>query len=124
MSDEKIISQGEVKRKYDKMMERAEPVAADKFNCYTCEECGHVTKTVDIDDGTTPFFLECERCNEQAFSSFYEDIKPEQKPTWEFYRPSLDAIYKLRKHPATLEHVLSGGLILRKIANGEGLRVV
>ena len=116
-----MISQREVERKYSKLMNDVqtnkfytEIDLSNRVNCYTCDKCGHITKTKDVDAGVTPFIFNCEKCNSTAMSSFYKDIAPEQKPTYEWYRPDLKRTLKLRKDEYELDHVLSGGLLARK----------
>lgn len=85
-------------------------------NCYLCPHCGHVTKTVDINSGISPFMMACEKCNQYARSSFYEDLAPEQGPTWEWYRPELhEFLYRYKTSPQTREHILQGGLMVRPV---------
>jgi len=80
----------------------------NRVNCYTCR-CGHITKVRDIDAGVTPMFFSCEKCNQTANSTGYHDIVPNQEPTQE-----LKEVLKLKE--GMLEHVLSGGLMIRKIS--------
>lgn len=111
------------KKEYDTLMRNLETNdyyrnlnLDNRVNCYICPECGHITKTKDIDRGTTPFMHECEKCDSLAYSSFYEDISPNCKPTQEWYRPGYQ---EFRYLPEQLkEHVLVGGLISRKIWDG------
>lgn len=116
----KMISQREVEKRYSKLLKDVETNdyykidLTNRVNCYVCE-CGHVTKTKDIDPGVTPFFHRCERCGIPAKSTFYKDIIPDQPPTEEWYRPTLKEAFKMRKNPEMLDHVLSGGLVIRKI---------
>ena len=115
-------SQRQIEKKYNRLLH---DVATDVFytetdltnrvNCYTCQSCGHITKTKDIDSGVIPFMFRCEKCNEIAYSSFFKDIAPNQKPTFEWYRPNLKQVLKLRNKPDQLEHILNGGLDYRKI---------
>lgn len=88
----------------------------NRVNCYTCD-CGHVTKTKDVDAGVTPFIFSCEKCNGEARSSFFNDIAQNQTPTIEWYRPTLKEVLKMRKKDddGMLDHVLQGGLEYRKI---------
>lgn len=86
----------------------------NRVNCYVCP-CGHITKTKDVDAGVTPFMFTCEACGNVAQSTFYKDIIPDKPHTIEWYRPNLKETLKLRKNPGTLEHVLAGGLMDRKI---------
>lgn len=86
----------------------------NRVNCYTCSN-RHITKTIDIHAGVTPMMNTCAKCNETARSSFYKDIAPSQKPTHEWYRPTLQQVLKMRgKENGLLDHVLQGGLDYRK----------
>lgn len=110
----------EVVRQYNSMLKR---VAGRQMfgengngvNCYVCDGCGHITKTVDVDPGVTPFMHICEKCGGWARSTMYRDIAPDQKPTQEWYRPTLEQCLKFRKHESMLQHVLDGGLDIRKL---------
>lgn len=86
----------------------------NRVNCYLCS-CGHITKTIDIHNGVTPMFFDCEVCSSPANSTFYNDVAPEQKPTVEWFRPNLKQILKMRKKPSLLDHILNGGLEYRRI---------
>lgn len=88
----------------------------NRVNCYVCPSCNHITKTKDIDKGTTPFMHFCERCGELARSTFYRDILPVKQAVHAWYRPSLNETVKLKG--ADLDHVLKGGLFCRKIEQG------
>ena len=86
----------------------------NRINCYICPS-GHVTKTKDVAAGVTPMMHKCSKCDTWGRSSFYEDIAPDVEPTEEWYRPDLEETLKLRDNPGLLDHVLSGGLLCRKI---------
>lgn len=115
-----MISQRELKKRYDLMMlsvtndDYYKIDLTNRVNCYVCG-CGHITKTKDVDAGCTPMMFTCESCGKLATSTFYKDIAPEQTPTFEWYRPSLKQIQKMRNNPESLDHVLSGGLVRRQI---------
>lgn len=87
----------------------------NRVNCYRCE-CGHVTKTKDVDPGVTPAFHKCEKCGEFASSSFYKDIAPDKEPTEEWYRPELSEVLKMRNNPDRIDHIFGGGLLCRKLS--------
>lgn len=112
------VSKREIHRRYAKLMERIDSddyhksEKESRVNCYICPN-GHVTKTIDLDDGTTPSGLACEECGARAHSTFYKDVVPTKNPTQEWYRPDLKKILKLQGE--MLEHVLLGGLMIRKI---------
>ena len=100
---------------YHYVVKRYENNKVNKTNCYTCNNCGHITKTIDINAGVTPFMHKCENCDTGVgVSSFYHDIAPEQKHTVEWYRPSLAETLKLKSE--ILIHVLDGGLNFRNIS--------
>lgn len=115
------MSQGEIERRYDRLMYDVKTNAyykidlTNRVNCYTCQSCKHITKTIDVDPGVTPFIFTCEKCGQEAHSSFYEDIAPRQKPTFEWYRPLLKQIIKMRKKPEMIDHIFNGGLNYRII---------
>ena len=113
-----MISQREIERQYNKMLSWegcSDPVAENRVNCYTCTVCSHITKTIDRNHGVIPFAFTCEKCEQIAHSSFFTDIAPDQKPTVEWYRPTLKETIKLRGNAPLLNHVLQGGLEYRKI---------
>lgn len=115
-----MYSQKEIQSKYQRLLQDVKTKdfykidLTNRVNCYRCS-CGHVTKTVDVDAGVTPFMHECEECEGMAYSTGYKDIAPWQKPTQEWFRPDLKAVLKMRKNPDLLDHVLRGGLDVRKI---------
>lgn len=116
-----MISQREVERQYHKLSEKVKKDSYynidlnNRVNCYSCD-CGHITKTKDVDAGVTPFIHNCEMCGKMAKSSFYNDTHPDLLPTQEWYRPSLNEVLKLRSKPHVLDHVFNGGLMSRKIS--------
>lgn len=109
-------SQREIERKYNKMLEsHKELVAPNRVNCYVCNHCGYITKTIDVDKGVTPFMHNCEKCNGLARSTFYQDIAPNQKPTQEWFRPTLKQALKMKRNEDMLDHLFGGGLDVRTI---------
>jgi hypothetical protein len=113
-------SQREIERRYNSLLKEIETSdfykvnLENRVNCYVCK-CGHITKTKDVDSGVTPFIHECEKCGENARSTFYQDIVPNKEHTGEWFRPSLKQVLKMRKNESMLEHILQGGLYFRKI---------
>lgn len=107
----------EITRQYNKMLESHQSeVNQNRVNCYVCRNCGHITKNIDLADGVTPYAHTCENCGQLAISTFYKDIAPTQEPTQEWYRPTLKEAIKWRsKNTMMLEHILQGGLDVRKI---------
>lgn len=115
--NEPMISQRELERKYNAMVNHESNngvVSENRINCYTCN-CGNKFKTIDMAKGVTPFMMDCKQCVGMGKSSFYNDIYPEIKPTVIFYRPSLKECMKLRRKPNLLEHILNGGLYYKSI---------
>lgn len=103
-----------------------------KVNLYVCEgdpappslpglptrpakpDCGRFTVTVDREPGVTPFMIRCPFCKATATSSFYR--VPQNWPAdHEWYRPDE---FGPEDSDWTKEHVLKGGLMLRKIEPG------
>ena len=91
-----------------------------KKNVYTCKQ-NHRTVTIDRDDGTTPFMIQClfgpegsaPVCKSMAESSFYR-CDQSLVATHEWYKPSAEEMSR-EKRPAILQHVAMGGLLLRRI---------
>lgn len=113
-----MMSVRECTKLYNKMLKKYQKeVEPNRINCYKCDRCGTITKTIDVDDGVTPFGHTCEYCgNPFATSTFYNDIAPNQRPTQEWYRPSLEETLKWRnKNESMLFHILNGGLDIRPI---------
>jgi hypothetical protein len=92
-----------------------------KENVYTCEKCGGFTVTVDLDEGVTPFMLDCRAsgkegdCDGDAYSAGnpkrpWPPHIPE--PAWEWYRPTEAEARRLGR--AWREHLKNGGLAIRK----------
>lgn len=113
------MKNNEIERKYKQLLEDVENNEfykvdlTNRVNCYVCS-CGHITKTKDVDPGVTPFLHDCEKCGQMAKSTFYRDIAPQQQPTQEWYRPTLEEVLEI-KHDGLVDHILNGGLHLRKI---------
>jgi|GEM_PF-5889502 len=106
------ISEREIERKYAKLeIKLADP---NRINCYRCPN-GHIRKTIDIHHGVTPMFLSCDICGTQSTSTFYNDVAPDIKPTYEWFVPSLSETKKFKRNAAMLDHIFNGGLELRKI---------
>lgn len=87
-----------------------------KLNVYKCEKCGREMVTIDKDAGTTPFVTICDECGAEARSAMYM-CDPNLVPEYEWYRPTLRYIIK---NPMVMQHVLGGGLLLRKIVQANG----
>lgn len=91
-------------------------------NCYTCQSCGKIFTTVDIDEGVTPFmvghreFEPKSKCDGDCHSAFYP--KPPRPPhipdpKWEWYKPSEEEINSFPE--SWRDHYRRGGLHLRAI---------
>ncbi len=91
-------------------------------NVYTCHLCGVMQVTVDVDEGVTPFMVPCstKECMGPRTSAFYPRApRPPSlpAPTHEWYKPAQEEISKLSD--GNREHVLKGGLLLRKRTDRE-----
>lgn len=113
------LSKREITRRYEKLLHDVDTKdfykvdLANRTNIYLCQH-NHVTKTKDIDAGVTPMHIVCETCGQFATSTGYRNHGDNIKPTMEFYRPTLKELGNV-KPISLVEHVLSGGLLLRKI---------
>lgn len=93
----------------------------NRENVYTCQKCGGMTVTVDIDEGVTPFMLNCRAsgkegdCDGGAYSAFYpEGPRPAHipSPAWEWYKP--DVLELANTSHEMRDHANRGGLFIRK----------
>ncbi|ALJ08263.1 hypothetical protein [Brevundimonas sp. DS20] len=73
--------------------------------------CGQAMWTIDREPGVTPFLTSCRHCGGYAQSRSYQ-VPQDTVADFEWYRP--DAFTPDMK-AATRDHILNGGLILRKI---------
>lgn len=104
---------------------------AGLINEYVCEKCGGITRTINRDQGTTPFMIGCRAvigagCKGMAQSSFYR-VSQYRLPAFEFIKPTPEELeqwlkdHKQEEHRGAIaEHVANGGMILRK-CNGADL---
>jgi hypothetical protein len=85
-----------------------------KKNIYTCQACFEHIVTVDLDDGVTPFMINCrctEGCKGMMQSSMYRVFDQTMRAGFEWYKPASSADLP----PGSREHVEQGGLLLRKV---------
>jgi len=83
-------------------------------NLYTCDTCRGEVVTIDTDKGVTPFMISCRAtpgCKGFMQSSFYH-CDPSRVAQFEWYRPETIEGFD----PATKEHVMKGGLLLRPMS--------
>lgn len=88
-----------------------------KINIYVCDVCKGNMVTIDRDDGTTPFMTSCKAkygCEGPMVSSMYR-VDQTLRPTHEWYAPTV--LDHLR--PAERQHVEMGGLLLRRVDQGD-----
>lgn len=85
----------------------------EEINAYECPD-GHLTVTIDLEDGTTPMMMNCRNpsCGKVSRSKWYK-VDQNLKPTFEWFKPT--DMKKL--NPAERDHVQRGGLLIRKIVN-------
>ena len=82
-------------------------------NRYNCNSCGNTIITKDVDRGTAPIEIPCDRCSGEALSVLYNTNQTPLRWSYEFYRPE-DILGYLREHPRDTKHLMLGGLLLRK----------
>jgi len=90
---------------------------SNKINTYTCPK-GHVTVTIDTDEGVTPMMMTCKHkkevgrgnCTETAMSAFYK-CDQSLTPEYEWFKPKSFKGYSA----AMREHLEKGGLEIRKL---------
>lgn len=73
--------------------------------------CGQAMWTIDREPGVTPFLTKCRHCGGYAQSKAYR-VPQDTVADFEWYRPET---FAADMGPSTRDHILRGGLILRKI---------
>ena len=87
-------------------------------NIYTCQKCGKAIVTVDMDEGVTPFMLECRAtpgCNGVMQSAFYA-VPQYLTPHFEWFKPKSLQGYS----PEMKNHIKLGGLDIRPCGDVNG----
>ena len=90
--------------------------ALGAVNNYECKHCNYLTVTLNMNVGTTPFGIKCPRCGGyDSYSTFYR-LKACSHVTHVWYRPDKEEMEELeKKTPGWRDHILNGGLILKRI---------
>lgn len=101
------------------------PEKKNAINEYVCPKCRKRIRTINRDEGTTPFMLLCkatEGCGGLSQSNFYRSTMNES-PKWEWIRPTPDEMETYisdnkseQYRDAIQDHVNHGGVVLRKMA--------
>lgn len=82
------------------------------IDVYECYNCGHKLYTYYKDKGVTPFIIGCPKCPDlMRHTKTVRATAPGIKPI-PWFRPTFKQMFKLS--PGMIEHVLQGGLILKK----------
>lgn len=120
----KLIEYFKIRHKYKKLVTQVEKMKiydgrGKGVDVYVCERCGRNTLTRYKDKGVTPFMIKCPYCDGYAQDS---DTITERQATMiatinntavqNWVRPPLN--WLLTKQPRTIDHVLSGGLVLEQ----------
>lgn len=108
----KLVSEIEQTRMYD---------GRGEYNGYTCEKCGYITTTLYKDKGVTPFIIKCPKCGGAAMHNITTHIAPPCVPdryseVKNWVRPTIEQLLKMP--PATIDHVLNGGLVFEEELKG------
>lgn len=103
--DAERLKQEQKQAELDEKRAKFDPV---KFNIWTCPNEHHMI-CGDLDEGTTPFAITCARCGREARSHFYNE------KLQGFARGAFTFVWSKEyhgTHPAILEHVAKGGLVM------------
>ena len=93
-------------------------------NEYICPKCRKMSRTVNRDNGTTPFMLLCKAtpgCDGHSQSNFYRKTSNDT-PKWEWIAPTPEEFEQWIRDEVAEEyrdglqdHVRNGGMLLRKL---------
>lgn len=110
------VSRRQITKQYKSMVDTFTKTKGNKgwTNCFNCKTCLHTTKTINKDHGVTPYYINCEKCGNESYSSGFCDLKPEDQPTYEWYRPTLKQTIKLRKKNGTELGLVMGGMLFSR----------
>lgn len=114
------MNKEEITKRYNKLVAEIEDLeiydGRGEFNGYECDKCGLITVTLYVDKGVTPFVLRCPNCGGSAVHRYTSRSQPpastRYSPVKRWVRPSLEQLLKMQ--PATIEHVLNGGLVFEE----------
>lgn len=114
------MNKEEITKRYNELVSKIETLriydGRGEFNGYECDKCGFITVTLYIDKGVTPFILRCPNCGGSAVHRYTSRSQPpaniHYSPVKRWVRPTLEQLLKL--NPATIEHVLNGGLVFEE----------
>lgn len=110
----------EITKRYNELVSEIETLrmydGRGEYNGYECNKCGYVTVTLYADKGVTPFVLRCPKCGGTAMHEYTSRTPPPASPRYSpvkrWVRPTLEQLLKMS--PATIEHVLDGGLVFEE----------
>lgn len=118
------MTQRQIIEKYSKLVAEIETMrmydGRGEYNGYECEKCGFVTVTLYQDKGVTPFIIRCSKCGGLARHEYTSKNPPPASPRYspvkKWVRPTLEQLLKMS--PATIEHVINGGLVFEEELKG------
>ena len=85
-----------------------------KLNIYTCDVCFEHIVSVDLDEGVSPFMINCQvtdGCKGYMESSIYHVYDQRMRPDIVWYRPTEKEQAKMSQ--AMRDHITHGGLDMR-----------
>ena len=110
------MNKDEITKRYNELVSEIETLrmydGRGEYNGYECKKCGYVTVTLYADKGVTPFVLRCPKCGGNAVHEYTSLTRPRYSPVKRWVRPTLEQLLKMS--PATIEHVLNGGLVFEE----------
>ena len=105
-----------------------------RINVYICKRCGNRIVTEDVDEGVTPFKINCDKCKEFEATSCFYTCPQDLIPKYEWFKPANDEEIKKqlkwelktfhKNAPSKLveicfeqtkEHLEKGGLLMRPV---------
>lgn len=81
-----------------------------RVNAYKCQSCKNLIVTKDVEDGVTPFMIECRKCEGDMYSAFYK--VPQDLPHDAEWRSEFPPDYDAESKRISQDHRDNGGLFL------------
>ena len=86
-----------------------------KLNIYSCDSCHQLIITIDIDEGTTPAFLNC-RTTKDCLGTMHSHGYTVKKFVWFTPDPDIkDYLGKFLYDEGMREHIKMGGLDIKEL---------
>ena len=100
----------DIVRRYNAIKKEELEDNVGRIDCFTCPDCGKITKTLVHNKGYIPKGIICPQCGGDAKSSEFEDIAEDKPVEFVWRKPSLEHVLQCHNEPFKCNFYLAGGL--------------